>query len=186
MNIPYFNAAMGGRSGDWCARAAYKLVPFLRPDILFVLMPTIHRHEVFVPTRKPQERHFHYLNIATGGVFHTEPGASFGRALEEVFTDTNDIYHVGKNLAFLHMVAKLNNCRLMWSNCSWQSEFYEVIHDGNPEFSETRLPEYSVTSPTMARDKRHCGAQSHENYANLLLPFFRDILKDTRPVRGAP
>lgn len=175
LKVPYWNAALGGRSGDWCTRVAYKLVPYLKPDIVFVLFPNIHRHEVFIPSSYPPESHCHYLHAEY--VEKAVSVQSFARSYEEFFTDSNDLYHAAKNIAFMHLIAEAGRSRLLWS--SWYRCQFELLLAGNPDIAATCVPHFvSVPGSPMARDSLHTGHVSHTAYAETLLPYFLDALKE--------
>lgn len=155
-DIPYWSAAIGGRSQDWVARQLTILIPMLKPMVVVVYLPEPCRRELWW-----QDRLDHW--------YPQHPHDEFTRRAIELWSDDQQIYDSHKNLLLMHNTCVAHGAMLrwaMWSNAG--PELRRSITDGLPD--DVQRCAYSSALHVMdhARDGAHAGPLSHERFTDYM------------------
>jgi hypothetical protein len=133
LKVPYWNAALPGRSVDHAARMLTCMAPVLRPDIVLAYLPDLHRREIFAYAKDGTNHLLNYYANYSNPDFRRYQIA----AMTMVFSRPNDLLFARKNLALMNLAAKVTGAAFFWN--SWGEDMGSLV-DTEDELYSLRFP----------------------------------------------
>lgn len=170
-DFPYWNLGLEGCGLDSITRCYYNFYKQLKPHVVIVLFPS-YRLEYFHQNWKSI-----LVNDDIDNVFYKNPH----------LIDPNVItYNIEKNLAILDLLLEKTNTALIWDrwdgfdnvNTSKLETFKNYADSWQIAFSKTK-------NSNLARDGKHPGKKTNEEFANMLLNKYHDMIC-RHLINGAP